>query len=202
MTDIPTQRRRALAARRALSPSARRQASHRACIRVARLPVFRRARQIGLYWPLASETDPRPLLAQLRPGQRVYLPRVNDQHLDFIAITDTHFSARLSPLGIYEPRGAPARRVEALDLLILPLAGFDDHAHRIGLGGGYYDRTLAAYAAGTGFRRPRLVGLAFEAQRVGRIQNRPWDIALDAVVSDARVYRGRTGGPVEGDRVG
>jgi len=199
MTDISAQRRHALAARRALSIATHRQASELACSRLARLSVFRRARHIGFYWPLASETDPRPLLAALRRVQRAYLPRVNDQRLDFMAIADDDFRARLSSLGVYEPCGTRARRVEALDLLILPLAAFDDHAHRIGLGGGYYDRTLAAYATGTGFRRPRLVGLAFEAQRVDRIDSRPWDIALDAVVSNARVYPRRKAGPIECD---
>lgn len=189
VSEVAAQRRSALKARRALSLSERARCSRDACARLARLPVFRRACAIGFYAPLRGEADPRPLMARLRPDQIPYLPRVVGDTLRFIAVPSPRFRRRTSALGISEPLGGPARRVDRLDLLVMPLVAFDDRAQRIGMGGGYYDRTLADYARRRGFRGPRLIGLAFEVQRVDRIQARPWDIDLDMLVTEARVYR-------------
>ncbi len=95
--------------------------------------------------------------------------------------------------GIPEPQarhGAhPARRLPAwaLDLILLPLVGFDDDGQRMGMGGGFYDRTLA-FTRRPG-PRPHLIGLAHECQRVESLPVAPWDVPLDAIVSDARVVR-------------
>lgn len=94
-----------------------------------------------------------------------------------------------------EPVGGLGRRAAALDVIVMPLAAFDDHGNRIGMGGGYYDRTLAAAASAPGWRRPTLIGLAFEAQRVAPIPAREWDVPLDWVATEAGVYRcGAAGG--------
>lgn len=189
MNSISTQRKQALAARRRLAHGHRARYSRQACRRLARLPVFRRARRIGLYWPMASEIDPRPLLAWLQPGQSCHLPRVTGSSLLFVTVNPMSFRQRQSNLGMSEPVGGNARPVRTLDLLIMPLAGFDDGARRIGMGGGYYDRTLALTHAGQAYRRPYLIGLAFEAQRLDHIQTRAWDIDLDMLVTESRVRR-------------
>lgn len=188
MTDTKQQRRAALAARRSLDEHTRSTASTQACVRLARLPIFRRARRIGLYWPMATEADPHALLAAMHSGQRPYLPRVVGQVLKFIAITGMDFAYSRSPLGMDEPLGNRQLSASALDLLIMPLAAFDDQARRIGMGGGYYDRTLGSIAHRS-YHCPTLIGLAFEAQRVDAIQSRAWDVDLDAVVSERTVYR-------------
>lgn len=189
MSDIAQQRREALAARRALTSPHRRTASRIACNRLTRLPVFRRARHIGIYWPLPSETDPRFVLEHLRPHQHVYLPRVHGKMLRFVAIGSDAFRHEHGAFGIVEPKGRHSYPATHLDLLIMPLAAFDPRAHRIGMGGGFYDRTLAYRTRGAPSRGPYLVGLALEAQRVDAIDVRPWDVALDAVVTEARRYR-------------
>jgi 5-formyltetrahydrofolate cyclo-ligase len=76
-----------------------------------------------------------------------------------------------------------------LDLMLVPLVGFDGACNRIGMGGGFYDRTLAYLRRRRHWRRPRLIGIAHECQRVDRIDPRPWDIPLDAVVTEQGVYR-------------
>ncbi|MES1930731.1 5-formyltetrahydrofolate cyclo-ligase [Salinisphaera dokdonensis CL-ES53] len=190
--SVTDQRRTALRARRALDPALRHAASQRACERIARLPLFKRARDIGLYWPMTHEADPWPLFEAFSARQKPYLPRVVDGSLRFIAIDPTRFRHRRSALGITEPVDGLQRPVTALDLLIVPLAAFDSAARRIGMGGGFYDRTLAQVAAGGGYRGPRLLGLAFDVQRVARIEARPWDVPLDAVAAPARVYRRAT----------
>ena len=72
------------------------------------------------------------------------------------------------------------QRVTAI--VLAPLVGWDGAGYRLGYGGGYYDRTLAAMT-----RKPRLVGLAFAAQELDSIPREPHDVPLDAVVTEAGV---------------
>lgn len=79
-----------------------------------------------------------------------------------------------------------AGEAETPDALLVPCVGFDAHCYRIGYGGGFYDRTLAAlHAAG---HRPRTIGIAFEANRLESIAPQPHDIALDCIVTEHGVF--------------
>ncbi|MDT8879057.1 5-formyltetrahydrofolate cyclo-ligase [Halomonas saccharevitans] len=182
--------------RRELSPRERREASERLCRRLRRLPELQRARRVALYLPNDGEIDPTPLIDWLeRRGSRVYLPVLKplcDNQLWFV-----HYHAGTPMVanryGIPEPEtrhGAHrARRTPtwALDLILLPLVGFDEQGQRIGMGGGFYDRTLA-FTRRPG-PRPRLIGLAHDCQRVSALPAAPWDVPLDAIASDARLIR-------------
>ena len=75
-----------------------------------------------------------------------------------------------------------------LDLVIVPLLGFDQDCNRIGMGGGYYDRSFAFRRRFKHVKRPYLLGVAHEAQRVERIKAQPWDVSLDAVVTEKNLY--------------
>lgn len=182
--------------RRALTPHQQRQASRALCQRLRQLPEVQRARRVALYLPNDGEIDPRPLIPWLtQRGARVYLPvlkPLSDNRLWFV-----HYHPgtpmRRNRFGIPEPytrHGAHrARRLAgwALDLILLPLVGFDEQGQRMGMGGGFYDRSLAfTQRAGP---RPRLIGLAHECQHVARLPAAPWDVPLDTIVSDARVVR-------------
>ena len=70
--------------------------------------------------------------------------------------------------------------------MIVPLVGFDDECHRIGMGRGFYDRAFSFVGRSEPPRRPRLVGVAFDEQRCERIDPQEWDVALDAVVTPTR----------------
>lgn len=182
--------------RRILTPAQQHQASERLCRRLRGLPELQRARRVALYLPNDGEIDPRPLIAWLRGrGARVYLPVLKP--LTHNALWFVHYHAGTPMIanrfGIPEPEtrhGAHrARRLSAwaLDLILLPLVGFDDAGQRMGMGGGFYDRTLA-FTRRPG-PRPRLIGLAHDCQRVARLPVEPWDVPLDAIASDARVIR-------------
>ena len=182
--------------RRALSPGQRKQAERALCRRLKQLPEVHRARRVALYLPNDGEIDPRPLMAWLeRRGVRLYLPvlkPLSDNSLWFV-----HYHPgtpmRRNRFGIPEPHtrhGAHrARRMPAwaLDLILLPLVGYDDRGQRMGMGGGFYDRSLA-FTLRPG-PRPTLIGLAHDCQRVDRLPAAPWDVPLDAIVSDTRVVR-------------
>ncbi|KAA0010648.1 5-formyltetrahydrofolate cyclo-ligase [Billgrantia pellis] len=182
--------------RRALTPQEQDQAARALCRRLRRQPEVRRARRIALYLPNDGEIDPRPLIPWLTGrGARVYLPvlkPLSDNTLWFV-----HYHPgtpmRRNRFGIPEPEtrhGAHrARRLPAwaLDLVLLPLVGFDDLGQRMGMGGGFYDRSLAFTRRGG--PRPTLIGLAHECQRVERLPTEPWDVPLDAIASDAKILR-------------
>lgn len=151
------------------------------------MPALRRARRIGIYRPLASEIDPRPLAGLLDATHTtLFYPRVAGDTVRFVAAR-RRARWRRSALGVHEPSGW-SHALSTLDVLILPLAGFDRAANRIGLGGGFYDRSLAS-VRDLVYRSPIRIGLAFECQRVDDIEPRAWDVELAAVVTEAAVHR-------------
>ena len=91
---------------------------------------------------------------------------------------------------IPEPRKniARQRKVWTLDLVLLPLVGFDDAGGRLGMGGGFYDRSLAYLARRKQWRKPTLLGLAHECQKVERLAQASWDVPLQGTVSDRHWY--------------
>ena len=93
--------------------------------------------------------------------------------------------------GIPEPDLPAASRcpVLALDLVLVPLVAFDEAGNRLGMGGGFYDRTFRYLRHRTCWRRPHLVGIAYDAQRVPAIDARRWDVPLDAVVTETALHR-------------
>jgi 5-formyltetrahydrofolate cyclo-ligase len=100
-----------------------------------------------------------------------------------------HGCLRRSALGLPQPvRNRPQRTARRLQLIVLPLLGFDGRGQRLGNGGGWYDRALAAPRQG---RRPLLVGYAFANQEMDRIPAEPWDVRLDAVVTERGLRRFR-----------
>ncbi|QIK36887.1 5-formyltetrahydrofolate cyclo-ligase [Caldichromatium japonicum] len=181
-------------ARRALSPSLQRLHARRLARHLGKHPFFLRARRLALYWPADGEIDPRPVLD--RPHARakhVYLPVLNP-----LGRSKSLWFARYRPdgplrfnrFGIPEPHqcGRQLIPIRHLDLIILPLVGFDAHGNRLGMGGGFYDRTLAYRRRYTHWQRPRLVGVAHECQRVEHIEAKPWDIRLDMILTEAGCY--------------
>lgn len=160
---------------------------------LGRHPDFLRATRIALYWPADGEIDPRPLMtlpqARRKRWQLPVLRPCPFPKLWFLGYSPGEPTIR-NRFGIPEPerRNRRLRAAGSLDLLLLPLVGFDADCNRIGMGGGFYDHTLAYLRGRRYWRRPYLIGLAHECQRVGRLPVRPWDVPLDLVVTEARVY--------------
>jgi 5-formyltetrahydrofolate cyclo-ligase len=158
-----------------------------------REPLIRNSHRIAVYLPVNGEMDPRPLMDRLRSmGKALYLPVLVDfpeRRLWFSAY------APGAPLvsnryGIPEPKCAPFRRTRpvSLDLVLMPLVAFDANGHRLGMGGGYYDRSLAFIKRRCHWRKPRLLGLAYDFQRLPLIEAESWDVPLDGVATERRVY--------------
>jgi len=163
------------------------------CDRLARSTWFQRSRTLSAYWPIEGELDLRPLLRlALDQGKHVYLPVVDPvaRVLHFVRYRPER-GLRVSGYGLSEPRAQRGERIDPrrLDLVLLPLVGFDGRGTRLGMGGGYYDRTFASARSATATRRPRLVGVAFELQQLDALERAPWDVPIDAVVTDRACYR-------------
>jgi 5-formyltetrahydrofolate cyclo-ligase len=186
-------RRRLRAQRRALSTETRAAAAERLCRQVAATRLFRVSRRIACYWANDGEIDPRAISERARRvGKDVYLPvlsRVQHDRLWF-ARSSADMRLRCNRFGIPEPRVAATEllRAQALDLILVPLVGFDDAGNRLGMGGGFYDRSLAFLAQRRHWRKPHVVGLAYDFQRVERLPTSAWDVPLAAVITDRACY--------------
>lgn len=181
------------ARRRALTPSEQRNHATQLARLLGRHPAFLRAVRLGAYWSADGEIDPLPLmrLAHAR-HKRCYLPVLRPHPLTKLWFVEYRPGEpmRKNTFGIREPR-LRNRRIRlpwALGLLIVPLVGFDSHCNRLGMGGGYYDRTLAYLWQRRHWRRPVLAGIAHECQKVGALETNPWDVPLDLIVTERRIY--------------
>ena len=92
--------------------------------------------------------------------------------------------------GMWQPvlRHRALVHARALDVVFVPLVGFDNAGNRLGMGKGFYDRTFS-FRAHTGRRSPKLIGLAHECQHVERLENQAWDVRMDKIVSDCASYQ-------------
>jgi len=180
-------RRQLKARRRALSPAWIRRASQQIARRLWRLPVLARARRIGCYLSINGEVDCGPLIdSAWRRGRQVLVPVLRGRRLRF-APWRAGMATRSNRYRIPEP--VAARREElapaGLDVVLVPLLAFDGHGNRLGMGGGYYDRSFAFRLHRRRFRRPRLIGIAWQFQQVDALEARPWDVPLDGVVTES-----------------
>jgi len=183
--------RRALRLRRRAVTKAERDASARLIAHHADCWLrLRPSWRIALYAALPEELDSTPLIDLARArGCRLYLPRI-DRHslgrkMQFVAMDGRHRSNRL---GIAEPEGSQVIGARWLDVVFLPLVGFDSRGVRLGTGGGYYDRAFEFRRWRTAWHTPLLVGLAYSFQQVERLTPAAHDVRLDAVVTEERAF--------------
>ncbi len=127
------------------------------------------------------------MIAGLRARGQVYcLPMIGaERQLAFAAWTPG-MAITMNRFGIPEPECASTERLdpEQLDVVLLPLLGFDRAGHRLGFGGGYYDRSFAFLQGRTGVARPVLIGIGYAIQEVPAIEAMPWDVHLDYIATE------------------
>nr|VFK20302.1 MAG: 5,10-methenyltetrahydrofolate synthetase [Candidatus Kentron sp. LPFa] len=137
-------------------------------------------------------TEAQPLSASARSadmssmGKKAYLPVLHGKGLWFLPF-DANTPLVCNKYGIPEPALSSDSRCipQALDLVLTPLVAFDGMGRRLGMGGGYYDRTFAYLLRRRVFVKPMLVGVAYAFQQVATpLPKNPWDVPLDGVVTD------------------
>lgn len=140
-------------------------------------------RTVSIFWPFKGESDPRALVVEIiAGGGACALP---------VVVEKAH------PLAFH--RWAPGEKLERgvwnipvpavadpciPDIVLAPVVGFDALCFRLGYGGGYFDRTLAAMPA-----KPRVIGIGYEQARLSSIFPQPHDIPMDTIVTEADTYR-------------
>jgi 5-formyltetrahydrofolate cyclo-ligase len=193
--------RRQLRQRRRALPEPERAAAARSFARILQRHLQLRAgRRIGAYIAYGSEADLSEVIALARKRRcTVYLPAVTGHghgRMEFLRY-DRHAALRINRYGIAEPDPRIARRISVrqLDLVLVPLVGFDARGWRLGSGAGYYDRALRHLRSGRRWRRPRLIGVAYELQRIERLDPAPWDVPLDAILTERTLHAARRDAP-------
>jgi 5-formyltetrahydrofolate cyclo-ligase len=148
---------------------------------------LRRSQRIGCYLAQDGELDLAPLMKRLRNiGKQLYLPVLRGPRLWFMPL-DSRTRLVRNRFGILEPDAPASARClpQALDLVLAPLVAFDNSGRRLGMGGGYYDRTFAYLLNRRYWRRPLLIGIAYDLQRVPALVARRWDVPLDGIATES-----------------
>ncbi len=155
------------------------------------LQQLRRGKKIALYVPVGSELSAWPLIfLALQRGCLVYLPVVPEsgRKLQFVRLNQ-HAVWHVGAYDIPVPFNIEHCQARDLDTVFVPLLGFDESLARLGQGGGFYDTTFAFRRHRQSWKKPRLIGLAFECQRVSALPCEPWDLCLDGLATELAFYR-------------
>jgi 5-formyltetrahydrofolate cyclo-ligase len=195
--SVPTEKsdlRRTLRAKRqSLSAEDQKLAARALAANVAGTRLFLASRRIACYLPNDGEIDTRLVIEHIRRLRKIlYLPVLSPLARDRLWFAEAKPKTKLVPnrFGIPEP-AVPARnlvRAQELDLILMPLVGFDDRGNRLGMGGGFYDRSLEFLRHRTRWRKPQVLGIAYDFQRVNGLTPDSWDIPLQGVITDRAVY--------------
>jgi 5-formyltetrahydrofolate cyclo-ligase len=179
-------RRAVLAERDALSGTERAARSEAIAGRLLDLDEVAGAGAALAFWSFGSEVDTTALIDRLRSrGTTVALPRTRDGDIVPVvwtpgsSMTETSFGAR-------EPVDGRVLEARELDLIVVPGVAFDRSCHRVGYGGGFYDRLLASTREGTA-----VIAIAFGVQVVDEVPTGPLDRPVDAIVTEDDVIRCR-----------
>ena len=158
--------------------------------RILALGEYQQAQRVATYFAVNGEIGLKPVIDHaLGQGKQVYLPNLDQQALRF----SPYFHAqkmRINKFRLPEPDVGACEMLlpDELDLVLAPLVVFDANRNRIGMGGGFYDRSFA-FRKNPGHKVPVLIGVAHELQKVDQIVPQEWDVRLDMIVTDQAVYR-------------
>lgn len=183
------------AKRRSLSDHEQSKASKNLIKQLYRSQLLLRHKYIALYLGNDGELNPEPLLRILwKQKKKAYLPvihPINKNKLSFCEISPQTNLIK-NRFGIKEPAFKTSKRISGkhLSLVLMPLVAFDMTGNRMGMGGGFYDRYFS-YKFKDSNRKPELVGIAHAFQEIQRLPIEPWDVPLQAVITDIATHRFR-----------
>jgi 5-formyltetrahydrofolate cyclo-ligase len=172
------------AKRHAIAADARQQAAMAAATLLIAQPYFSQSEHIACYLAYRDEFVTEPLIQAIWQARKIcYLPVITpDSTLQFVRY-DQDDPLLPNRYSILEPQNQQRKiKLTALDIIITPLVAFDRQGHRLGTGGGYYDKTLAGLRAKS--KKPLLLGLGHAVQEAKEIPVEPWDVMLDGVITE------------------
>jgi len=173
-------------ARTAKSAVERELASNIIAAKVISSNWFRHAEYVACYLPTPDEVNTWEIIARAwRMKKRIFVPVLEKtSRMQFQEITPESELQR-NKFGLYEPQDGDLAPARMLDVVLTPIVAFDDRMHRIGMGGGYFDRRFAFLRHRANWIHPKLIGLAFACQKVEEIAPNPWDIRVFRVITEA-----------------
>ncbi|MDR7122898.1 5-formyltetrahydrofolate cyclo-ligase [Rheinheimera soli] len=175
--------------RRSLSAEQQQQASFDLVQQLLPRPEVQHAQHIALYLSNDGELDTTPLINSLwQLGKTLYLPLLHPVVPGYLVFQLYSPDSQLKPnqFGIGEPElnCSLLCPVDQLDLIFAPLVAFDSEGQRLGMGGGFYDRTLSQLDSAA--TKPKLIGLAHDCQQVESVPVEAWDIPLPAICTPTK----------------
>jgi 5-formyltetrahydrofolate cyclo-ligase len=177
--DKQTLRNRLAQARDLIPPAQRSEAS--AKITENLLWLASDSKRIGTYLSFESEVDTiDAVTAWLWEGKEVFVPRMTGEDFEWVRIMDFK-SLSTNSFGIAEPISGEVVDIAYLDLVVVPMFGFDEMLHRIGHGKGCFDRALKDYAG-------KKIGLCYAAGYVETIYPTQSDVSLDIILTETEIY--------------
>jgi 5-formyltetrahydrofolate cyclo-ligase len=165
------------------------QASKRVAAQLIYIHALQDANNIAHYMPTDGEIDPK-FIIDCEPfrNKNFFLPVLNleEKSLHFYPHTPNEILMK-NKYNILEPSIENKKAIDwkNLDIVLVPLVGFDKNGNRLGRGQGYYDRTFAERLDA---KKPLLIGLAYEFQKIDRIEPQDWDIPMDMIVTENDIY--------------
>lgn len=192
MTAKDTLRQQIRRRRRQLTQIERDEAARYIAARLFSCQSLTHARKIATYLAQSGEADLSEFIRLAwASNKHVYLPMLSTPALNRMRFARYHKDTRLklNRYRIPEPVVGASQilRAPQLDIVLLPLVGFDRYGHRLGMGGGYYDRTFSFRLQRRLWRKPLLIGIAYDFQEVAELTSETWDVPLDMVVTPTRV---------------
>lgn len=182
-------------ARRQLNPAEQSRAAKMLVNQIARLPHLAQANKVALYLANDGELDTQPLIHWYwAQGHQVYLPVLHPFCAGYLLFLHYQPNTRMhiNPLGILEPVLDIRLLIpkNKLDIIYTPLVAFDASGNRLGMGGGFYDRTLSHNLTLTAHAqtRPRPVGLAYDCQQVPALPIASWDVPLPELITPTQHF--------------
>jgi len=148
-----------------------------------------KVQHIACYYASGDEFDTLPLIETIwKAGKNCYLPVLSTQDISFLNFAEFKPDDSLVPnrYKILEPNHTRLFPTENLDLVFVPLLGFDLHGHRLGSGGGYYDKTFH-FLLGQKKSKPLLIGLGYKLQEIAKLPHDNWDVPLDGVLTEEKL---------------
>ena len=176
--------------RAGLRPQQLEQASQALADKILSLDVYRQSQRLAVYFAVNGEISLDPVIDHaLAAGKQVFLPNLDQKSLRFSPYFREQ-KMRINNFRLPEPDVGDDDMLQPaeLDLVLAPLVVFDEGRNRIGMGGGFYDRSFAM-RKDAAVLLPVLIGVAHELQKVEQIIPENWDVRLDMVVSDQAIYR-------------
>jgi len=179
--------------RRSLSPADHARRSRIAAAFVAHLSAFKCGARVAIYLPFDGEANPGALVAAARRrGIRLYVPVVVDLAHRRLRFYPLEGRTRRATFGISIPHSIPHGRALGprwFNLIVVPSVGVDVSGRRLGMGGGFYDRSLSFRRHRRHWRGPMLVGFAFDCQRAESVFAQAFDVRLDALATESGLQR-------------